>query len=169
MVSEHGRKWRFKFNAAKSAVMVFGEDRKSNITNREYRVFRLGQERVKEKETYDHVGVKMSLFIDNTLRKGEKISKGRKTLDASAGLGIRKNGLYMMTCNRIFWQVVDPTVTFGREVWVNSEKDEELLLTFQRYAGRRVQRFPQRAPNSSSFYGLGWLKLTMYIKVKKLI
>ena len=72
-----------------------------------------------------------------------------------------------MTCNRIFWQVVVPTVTFGSEVWVNSKKDEELLLTFQRYAGRRVQRFPQRAPNSSSFYGLGWLKLNTYIKVKK--
>ena len=90
----------------------------------------------------------------------EKISKGRKTLNASTGLGVRKNGLNMMTCNRIFWQVVVPTVTFGSEVWVKSEKDEELLLTFQRYAGRRVQRFPQRAPNPGSFYGLEWLKLT---------
>ena len=41
--------------------MVFGEDKKSNMTNREYQIFKFGQERVKEKETYDHVGVKIIL------------------------------------------------------------------------------------------------------------
>ena len=75
----------------------------------------------------------------------------------------------MATCNAIFWQVVVPTVTFGSEVWVGNDKDDELLLAFQRYAGRRIQRFPQRAPNSTSYLGLGWLKLTSYIKVKKLL
>ena len=146
IVSEYGRKWRFKFNASKSAVMVFGEDRKSSLENRKYRVFELGTEKVKEKETYDHVGVKMSIFEGDTLRVEEKISKGRKTLNASTGLGIRKNGLNMMTCNRIFWQVVVPTVTFGSEVWIVSDKDEENLLKFQKYAGRRLQRFPTEPP-----------------------
>ena len=84
-------------------------------------------------------------------------------------LGIRKNGLNMGTCNLIFWQVVVPTVTFGSEVCICSEKDEELLLNFQRYAGRKVQRFPQRSTNASSFYGLGWLKITTYVKIKKLM
>ena len=111
----------------------------------------------------------MCLFIDNTSRIEEKISKGRKTLNASTGLGIRKNGLNMGTCNIVFWQVVVPTITFGSEVWVSSETDDELLLNFQRYAGRRVQRFPQRSPNGSSFYGLGWIKLTLYIQIKKLL
>ena len=137
--------------------------------NRKDRVFRLGHECVKEKETYDHVGIKMSIFNDCILRVEEKVSKGRKTLNASTGLGISKNGLNMDTCNTIFWQVVVPTVTFGSEVWVNNDKDEELLLAFQRYAGRRIQRFPQRSPNSTSFYGLGWLDLTSFIKVKKLL
>ena len=111
----------------------------------------------------------MSTFRDSTDRMEEKISKGRKALNASTGLGIRKNGLTMGTCNSIFWHVMVPMITFGSEVWVSSQEDEELLLTFQRYAGRRVQRFPYRSPNSTSFYGLGWLKLTTYIKVKKLL
>ena len=169
LVNEYGNRWRFKFNASKSAVMVFGEERKQYLVNKEHRVFKLGNERVKEKEAYDHVGVKMCLFDDNTTRVEEKISKGRKTLNASTGLGIRKNGLTMGTCNIVYWQVVVPTITFGSEVWVSSERDDELLLAFQRYAGRRVQRFPQRSPNSSSFYGLGWMKLTLYIQVKKLL
>ena len=151
IVNEYRKRWRFNFNAGKSAVLVFGENKKSNLTNSKQRAFRLGQEGVKERETYDHVGVKIGILNDNTVRVEEKISKGRKTLNASTGLGIRKNGLNMGTCNLIFWQVVVPTVTFGSEVSICSEKDEELLLNIQRYAGRKVQRFPQRAPNASSF------------------
>ena len=93
----------------------------------------------------------MHIFLFNTARVEEKISKGRKTLNSSSGLGLRKNGLNMGTCNIIFWQVMVPTVTFGSEVWILTEKDEELLNSFQSYAGKRVQRFPQRAPNTSSF------------------
>ena len=37
----YGRKWRFNFNSGKSAVMVYGEDRKTNSFNRKSRVFRL--------------------------------------------------------------------------------------------------------------------------------
>ena len=169
IVKSYGDRWRFKFNASKSAVLVFGEDKKTNDFNKKHRVFRLGKEWVKEKKCYDHVGVKMSIFGDCTERVEEKISKGRKTLNASTGLGIRRNGLNMNTCNVIFWQVVVPTICFGSEVWVSSDKDEEMLLAFQIYAGKRVQRFPYRAPNSSSYYGLGWLKLTSYIRVKKLL
>ena len=65
MVHEYGRKWRFKFNAAKSAVMVYGEEKKVNMSNKINRVFRLGSEGVKEKDTYDHVGVKMRIFPDD--------------------------------------------------------------------------------------------------------
>ena len=169
IVNQYGKTWRFNYNAGKSAVLIFGEDRKESVLNRKSRVFRLGHKEVKEKDTYDHVGVKMAIFKDCTSRVEDKISKGRKTLNASTGLGIRKNGLSMGTCNLIFWQAVVPTVTFGCEVWIVSEKDEDLLLNFQRYAGRKVQRFPQRSPNASSFYGLGWMKLTSYVKVKKLL
>ena len=62
IVNEYGKRWRFIFNAGKSAVLVFGEDKKYNMTNRKQRVFRHGQEGAKGRETYDHVGVKMGIF-----------------------------------------------------------------------------------------------------------
>ena len=137
IVHKYGRKWRFKFNASKSAVMVFGEERKVNSVNIN-KVFRLGSEGVKEKCSYDHVGVKMRIFHDDTMRVEEKVSKGRKTLNASPGMGFRRNGLNMGTCNVIYWQVVIPTVTFGSEVWIISEKDEELLNSLQIYSSKRI-------------------------------
>ena len=72
MVCEYGKKWRFRFNASKSAVLVFGEDKKTNMNNSKYRAFRLGSDGVKEKVTYDHVGVKMRIFSDNVTRVEEK-------------------------------------------------------------------------------------------------
>ena len=59
--------------------------------------------------------------------------------------------MVLLQLSVIFWQIVVPTVTFGSEVWVCSDNDNKLLLSFQRYAGRRVQRFPFRAPNASSY------------------
>ena len=39
MVDEYGKMWRFNFNAGKSAVMVYGEDRSMSNLNRKSRVF----------------------------------------------------------------------------------------------------------------------------------
>ena len=168
IVYEYGRKWRFCFNAKKSAVLVYGESKREHEANAPNRVFRLGQERVSERVEYDHVGVKSCIYNSNT-RVSTKISKARRTLNASAGLGIRKNGLSMQACSIIFWSVVVPVLTFGAEIWYLNEDDSENIQNFQRFAGRRVQRFPPRSPRCSSFYGLGWIKLTTYIAIKQLL
>ena len=99
----------------------------------------------------------------------EKNSKGRRVLNATSGLGIRKNGLTIKTCNLIFWTIVIPTLTFGCELWQINDKDGESIHNFQKFAGRRLQRFPKRSPSSTSFYGLGWLRIETYIEIKKLL
>ena len=96
----------------------------------------------------------------------DRISKGRRSLNASAEQGNRKNGKNMMTCNLILWVVVAPTVLFGCETMVMSDRGEENIMAFQRYSSRRVRRFHQRLPTSSSFYGLGLIKLTSFIHLK---
>ena len=168
IVYEYGRKWRFKFNAKKSAVLVYGESKKQHDQNSVHRVFKLGPEKVPEKYEYDHVGVKSCIFETNS-RVTEKICKARRTLNASSGLGIRKNGLGMQACCIIFWSVVIPILTFGAEIWCLNDNDNDDILSFQRFAGRRVQRFPHRTPRHSSFYGLGWIRITTFIFIKKLL
>ena len=168
LVDQYGKKWRFKFNAKKSAVLVYGEDKEQNAENAKYRVFKLGRDKVPEKISYDHVGVKACVYDDNE-RVQEKIVKGRRSLNACAGVGIRRNGLTMLTCNIIFWAIIVPIVSFGSEIWSLTELDCEKLQKFQVYAGRRIQRFPSRSPVCSSFYGLGWIRLTTYILIKKLM
>ena len=166
---EFGCKWRFKFNAKKSAILVYGDTKHSHATDSKLRTFRLGRDKVEEKLEYDHVGVKACILSGDNERVDEKVGKARRALNAASGLGIRRNGLSMKTCNLIFWTIVIPTLTFGSEIWKVTDEDVEKLQSFQRYAGRRVQRFPKRSPTSTSYYGLGWLRIETYIQVKKLL
>ena len=169
IVYNFGNKWRFKFNARNSAVLVHGETKQENAQNSRDRVFKLGPEKGPEKLMYEHLGVKTSIHDGNEAGVEDKVSKGRKTLNAASAVGIKRNGLPMIACNLIYWAVIIPIVTFGAELWILSEQDNENLMSFQRYAGRRIQRFPKRSPSTTSFFGLGWIRLTTYILIKKLL
>ena len=75
----------------------------------------------------------------------------------------------MKVCSFIFWSLIVPIVTFASELWVLKDNDVRLLEDFQRYAGKRVQRFPYFTPNETFYTGLGWMRLENFIAAKKLI
>ena len=169
IVHVHSCKWRYDLNAKKSAVMVYGESINENKQNSIYRMYRLGKESVPEKTSYDHVGIKTcngKNYIDRTL---EKISKSRKALSASSALGIKHGGISMKACNILYWSLISPILTYGAEIWILKANDIEALDKYQRYAGRRIQRFPTFCPNETSFKGLGWIRTENFIYAKKLI
>ena len=89
-------------------------------------------------------------------------------MNAATGLGIKRNGLNMATCNLIFWNVVVPTTIYGCEIWVLNDDDIDKIETFQKQAGRRIQRFAPDSPPLSSFFSLGWMDLCTYICARKL-
>ena len=169
VVYTHGCTWRYDFNARKSGVLVVGENPRTHLRNAAERRFNLGPANVREVAEYDHVGIKTSIFSDNCSGIDERISKARRALNAVSGLGIRKNGLNIATCNIIFWSIVVPIATFGCELWRLNDRSINSLETFQIYAGKRIQRFFHKTPNICSFYGLGWMRLSRYIQVRKLL
>ena len=169
IVHMHGRKWRYQFNAVKSAVLVYGEGRVDNMRNYKYRTFKLGSSQVKEKTHYDHVGVKAFIFPNTTDRTLDKVSKGRKTLNAVSSIGIKRNGVSIQACNTIFWSMVVPMVTYGAELWILTDKDIEILDKFQHYAARKIQRFRKRTPNATCLATLGWMRLENLVYGKKLM
>ena len=124
-------------------------------------------------KTYPHrfiraIFIKM-IFPDDDTRVKEKIMKARRAFNASSGLGIKKNGLTMKTCSIIFWSIVIPIISFGSEIWTMSTNDYELMRNFQIYAGCRLQRLPMRSPRGCSFFGLGWIRISTFILIKKLL
>ena len=61
----------------------------------------------------------------------------------------------MISCNLILLAAIVSIGVFGSEMWILKETDIDDINAFQRYAGRRVQRFPPRSPNFTSFLGWG--------------
>ena len=62
IVNKHSLKWRYYFNADKSAVLVYGESKRENNVNSKNRSYKLGECYVKEKSTYDGLGLKPALI-----------------------------------------------------------------------------------------------------------
>ena len=169
IVFDHSRKWRYDFNAKESAILVYGETAKEGNLNAKDRMYRLGPDRVMERTSYDHVGLKCCVFNNYSERTEEKVKKGRKALNAASGLGLKPGGLSMKACSLLFWSLIVPIVTFAAELWVLKDQDMEIIDKFQRYAGRRVQRLPPFSPNETSYAPLGWMRLENFIYVKKML
>ena len=165
----HSTRWRYKFNSKKSAVLVYGEGHNERIRNTSDQQFKLGHDRIPEKKTYDHVGVKCSILDSSEERTKEKVAKGRKALGAASGIGVKWGGISMLASNLVFWSFIIPMVTYGAELWVMSDNDVDLIDNFQRYAGRRLQRFSSISPSQTSYACLGWVRIELYIYVKKLL
>ena len=124
----------------RAKVLVYGETPAERRVGSSARFFKLGPEREKERLYYDHVGVKTCVKGDTFVRTEEKVSKARKCLNMLTLIGIKRGGINIKTCNVIYWSVVLPTLCFGCEIWFIKQKDIDILLAFQRYAARRVQR-----------------------------
>ena len=127
------------------------------------------KDKVKELREYDHVGPKSCTGGDFSNRTIDKIKKGRKTLNAASGIGLKRGGLTMRACSFIFWSLIVPITTFASELWVMKDNDIKFLEDFERYAGRRLQRYPYCSPKETAFAGLGWMRLENFIAAKKLI
>ena len=169
IVEKHGQTWRYSFNAGKSAIMVYGESKRETAIGSEHRMFSLGEKRVKETGYYDHVGIKACLKGDTHIRTEEKVKKARKVLNMATCMGIKRGGLNMATCCLIYWTVVIPTLCFGCEIWILKQRDIAMLVGFQKYAAKRIQRFHPRAYNATSTVCLGWLHIVRFINVKKIL
>ena len=62
-------------------------------------LFRLGCDKVSERVHYINVGIRASISEDDTSGLEELVSKAKRTLNAISGLGVRRCGLTIRTCN----------------------------------------------------------------------
>ena len=167
IVYTHSQKWRYNFNPKKSSVLVYGEKENENLENSKYRTYKLGNDRIKEETSYDHLGLKNNVFGKSQERTMEKVSKGRKALNAASGLGLKQGGLTIRACSLLFWSMVVPIITFASELWVMKDEDCKIIEDFEVYAGRRIQRFHPSSPRETSYVSLGWIRLEIYIYIYK--
>ena len=110
---------------------MLGETQHERANNIQFRNFSLGGLRILEKERYDRLGIVSTVNDEDTLRVGNIISKARRVLNATTGIGIRNKGLNMNTCNLILWSIVVPTALFGCDIWCLTANDIAEIEGFQ--------------------------------------
>ena len=79
-----------------------------------------------KKNDYDHVGINISIFLNDVRVISKRISKDKIIINVLTGLGIHKCGLTMVTCNILLWSVVIPVALYGCNIWRLNE--ESVLL-----------------------------------------
>ena len=150
----------------KGAILVYGETSRESSINSQLRTYILGDDFIKEKNNYDHVGFKACIGGNYAERTDDKIGRA---LCAASGMGIKKGGVNMMTANIIFWSMIIPIITYASELWILKQQDIDKLEKFQCFTGRKIQRFRKSSPIETSFAGLGWMRLENYVYAKKMI
>ena len=139
------RNGAIRFNPKKSAVLVYGETANESAVNSKYRMYRLGKDRIKEETSYDHLGLKNNSLGKGYERTAEKISKGRKALNAASGLGLKPGGLTIKACSLLFWSMVIPITTYACELWVMSDEGIKLIEDIFRAKNSKIpSKFPKR-------------------------
>ena len=96
VVAAQGRTRRYDKN---SGILVYGEDRTESDQNLTLCSFKLGCDKVSERVHYINVGIRASISEDDTSGLEERVSKAKRTLNAISGLGVRRCGITIRTCN----------------------------------------------------------------------
>ena len=63
----------------------------------------------------------------------------------------------------------DFNALYGCELWRVGIGGVRILEIFQIYAGKKIQHLYPKSPNICSFFGLGWMRITWVIQVRKLL
>ena len=110
VMTDHARKWRYKFNNSKCAVVVAAMQKPSGRTRL------LSGEVVEEKAEYKYLGVQMDKHGRWNSWQQAREKAGRATMAALWWGGARSGGLPVPTGERLMREMLFPTLCYGSEV-----------------------------------------------------
>ncbi len=116
----YSTKWRYEYNVAKCAIIVFHESDEDFITRR--RTWKLGSETINECERYVHLGVVFNRKFSLTDCVEESCKKLRGTFFSLVNSGINRHGLNPLTSKTIYNTVVIPRALYGSELWCDLQQ-----------------------------------------------
>lgn len=156
-VNDYSKKWRFEFNPGNTVEVTFGESTRSNSLLKNGRKWVIGDDDVKEKLTWEHVGTMLSGSFLNKDRCESAAKKGKEVVSCLLSSGARPGGLNPI-CSVDLWRTVGlPRMLYGAELWWGLNKsDVEKLDIANRFAAKRIQGLD---PNTRSVAAIGCLGL----------
>ncbi len=160
-------KWHYKYNASKSAVIVFNESKNDFFTRD--RSWKLGQKTVHECTDYTHLGIVCEKEMGNRENASIGALKLRATFLGLINSGIHQHGLHPLTSMKIYDRLVIPRGLYGCELWNELCTNDLLLLErSHRFCVKCLQGFPRRTSTDISNSLIGTHSLKSIIDRNKL-
>ncbi len=155
MCYQYSQQWRYEFNAAKCAVIVFNESDNDYLTRN--RQWHLGRDTVDESRDYTHLGESISSNMSLDINIKEAVRKLKGSFIGIANSGVHEYGLHPLTSMKLYKSVVLPSALYGCELWNKlSVTDLETIERAHKFCIKYIQGLPTRTPTvvASSLLGV---------------
>ncbi len=157
VMSDHARRWRYRFNTAKCAVVVAGMQKKKQTGER----WLLSGEPVQEVEQYKYLGLQLQKNGRWTSWQEARVRAGRASMSALWWGGARRTGLPVATGERLIHEMLLPTLNYGSEVVTTTKQHATQLETVQAHAGCQLLGLPRVRTSYAMVRGeLGWIRMS---------
>ena len=150
VVGNWGKKWRMKFNCAKSNVIHF---RKHSVPRTNF-AFNLGGYEIDIVDNYKYLGVPMNENLDYSFTANKFASAGSRALGSIVNKYKKLNGLGYYTYTKLYNSCVCPVLDYCSEVW--GYKDFSKINSVQNRALRVYLGVHQRTSNLMINGDMGW-------------
>lgn len=167
---DYFQKWRSSLNVRKCLILVYGESLATWKKLSQLRVWKAGDEIIKESRNATHVGVELDVNFSPSKCIEKACNKGRGALLSLAGTGVRPKGLNPLTSANLYKQAVVPCSLYGSELWSNMSKcDKHKLEIMHRFCIKVIQDLPPRTRTDMAQSLIGVPGLEEFIDRRKLI
>ena len=161
-------KWRYEYSALKSSVIVYNETKYNYMKSK--RVWRFGNDIIKENENYKHLGIINNKYLSKKLNIKDVTDKLKGTYFSLANSGILlQETLHPLTCITIYKSVVLPKALYGCE-YINNITESEMvtLERSHRFCIKRMQSLGMQTRTDAALSLMGIFPLETEIDFRKL-
>ena len=164
-VHAYSNKWRYRLNASKSKIMIFGAAKPKNLGVN----FTLNGQPLEIVQEYTHLGIIRSSSHTTTARTSRQISTARSSFFALNRAGSRFGCIHPITSMRLYSTICLPRMLCRCELWAVTKTEMEMLERSHRKILRTIQGLPLHCPNSGLLAVIGALSIADLVTTKKLL
>ena len=151
IATNFGKKWRCKYNAKKTQVVIFGKKTKEKNN------WEIGNKRIDQVESYKYLGIEFENKLKWKLFKTRLLEKAERNMRAAMGMGTRTNHLSSKAAICMWKALIRPVLEYAAEIW--GEKEWKKAEILQRTMAKRILGMKQRTSNEAALGDLGWWPL----------
>jgi hypothetical protein len=156
-------KWRFRFNAAKTEIIIFGKD------NNPSRTLKLGAKEIAVKNKGTHMGVLLtSIDAEKSEWINGKVQVAKRDLNAILSLGSHRIPVSPKAASHLYWSVCMTKFCHGLEI---AELPKRCIVTAEQlhgHAAKQIQGLPKQTINAACCAPLGWKTFSAHIELMQM-